>query len=60
MTGAAGAPMMAAPMAPACGAPACAPACDPCGAPAPCCPDGGTIMSAPSSMPAMGEPGTFS
>lgn len=46
-----------APMAaPACGAPAC----DPCGAPAPCCEGGGTAISAPISAPVVGEPGTFS
>ena len=39
-----------------CGAPACAPAC----APAPCCEEGGAVMSAPGSAPAMSEPGTFS
>ena len=42
-----------------CGAPAmepCAPAC----APAPCCEEGGAVMSAPAPMPAAVEQGTFS
>ena len=45
------------PCQPACGAPmhepACGPACGPCG-------EGGGMMSAPSSMPIVVEPGTFS
>lgn len=39
-----------------CGAPACGPTCEP----APCCGEGGEIMSAPGSMPVVSEPGTFS
>lgn len=63
MFGRTAAPPMAAPCgAPACGAPACgAPACDPCGgSAAPCCEEGGTIMSSPASTPVVSEPGTFS
>ncbi|MFM9059896.1 MAG: hypothetical protein ACKOSQ_12375 [Planctomycetaceae bacterium] len=41
--------------APACG-PACAPACEP----APCCGEGGAVMSAPVSTPVVSAPGTFS
>jgi len=36
-----------------------APACEPACGPAPCCQEGGAVMTAPVSMPA-GEPGTFS
>jgi len=47
-----------------CGAPACgAPACEPCApacAPAPCCEEGGAMMSTPASMPVVSEQGTFS
>jgi hypothetical protein len=46
-------------MAPPCGAPACAPVCDPCAAPAPCC-EGGSTISAPASAPVVSQPGTFS
>ena len=45
-------PACGAPMAPACGAPACAPA--------PCCEEGGAIMSSPSSGTVVSESGTFS
>jgi hypothetical protein len=45
--------------APACGEPACAPACGPSAAP--CCEEGGAVMSSPESAPVVvGEPGTFS
>lgn len=45
--------------APACGEPACAPACGPSAAP--CCEEGGTVISSPDSAPAVvSEPGTFS
>jgi len=40
-----------------------APVCDPCGpacGPAPCCEEGGAVLSAPASMPVVSEPGTFS
>lgn len=46
-----------------CGAPAvepCAPACAPACGPAPCCEEGGAVMSAPASLPAASAPGTFS
>lgn len=42
-----------------CGAPACEP-CGPACGPAPCCEEGGAVMSAPASMPVVSEPGTFS
>ena len=42
-----------------CGMPACEP-CAPACAPAPCCEEGGAVMSAPASMPVVSEPGTFS
>lgn len=42
-----------------CGAPACEP-CAPACAPAPCCEEGGAVMSSPASMPVVSEQGTFS
>lgn len=36
-----------------------APACEPCG-PAPCCEEGGAVLSTPASTPVVSEPGTFS
>ena len=47
-------------MAPACGAPACAPACDPCGSASPCGGEEGMIISSPASAPVVTEQGTFS
>ena len=45
-----------------CQAPVCEPACGPaCGSGGgACCEEGGAVMSAPSSTPLVGEPGTFS
>ncbi|NDC53900.1 MAG: hypothetical protein EBZ74_06305, partial [Planctomycetia bacterium] len=45
--------------APPCGAPACAPACDPCQSAAPCC-DEGPAVPAPAAAPVVREQGTFS
>ena len=42
-----------------CGAPVCEPCAPACGS-APCCEEGGAVMSAPTSMPVVSEPGTFS
>jgi len=44
-----------------CPAPACEPACGPaCGPACNSCGEGGGMMSAPTSAPIVGEPGTFS